>query len=170
MPMSSGLTSTLTDFTRRSEFANNPLAAGADGASSGPAKPGLLSRIRAWFGKLGRGIGRGLRMLVPSMAFVRYLIAFGVGIAATLTWQAYGSTARTAVAGWSPRLAWLAPPAASRGVSADRIKATSQALAAVHQSVDKLATEVSKLETQAGTAAPAEAAAPAASRRSSRRQ
>jgi hypothetical protein len=86
-----------------------------------------------------------------------------------LAWQAYGSTARSAVAGWSPRLAWLAPPAASRGVSAERIKATSQALAAVHQSVDKLATEVNRLETQAGTSGAAEAATPAASRRASRR-
>jgi hypothetical protein len=168
--MSSGLTSTLTDFTRRSDFAGSPLATPADGgASSGPARPGLLRRTGAWFGRLGRGIGKGLGMLVPSMAFARYLIAFGVGIGATLAWQAYGGTARSAVAGWSPRLAWLAPPAASHSVSADRIKATSQALAAVHQSVDKLATEVSRLETQAGTSGSAEAATPSSSKRSSRR-
>jgi hypothetical protein len=167
MPMSSGLTSTLSEFTRRSEFANSPLAASSGGPSSDPGKPGLFSRIGAWFGRLGRGIGKGLGMLVPTMALVRYLIAIGVGVAGTLGWQAYGSQARTAVAGWSPRLAWLAPPAAARGVSAERIKATSQALAAVHQSVDKLSTEVSKLETQASTAG--EAAAPAAPKRSSRR-
>jgi hypothetical protein len=166
--MSSGLTSTLSEFTRRSEFANNPLSAAATNGSD-QSKPGLFSRIGAWFGRLGRGVGKGLGMLVPSMALVRYLIAFGVGIVATLGWQAYGSQARTAVSGWSPRLAWLAPPAAARGASAERIKATSQALAAVHQSVDKLANEVGKLETQASAAASADAAPPAPSKRSSRR-
>jgi hypothetical protein len=169
MPMSSGLTSTLS--TRRSEFANSPLAAASsDGPSSDAGKPGLMSRMRAWFGRLGGRIGKWLGMLVPPLAFARYLLAFGVGIAATLAWQAYGNPARTAVAGWSPRLAWLAPAAAPRRVSADRIKATSQALSAVHQSVDKLATEVSKLETQASAVGTAEAPAQAQSRRASRRQ
>jgi hypothetical protein len=98
---------------------------------------GLVARIRSGFGKL------------RAAAFPRYLIAFLVGIGATLAWQAYAGPARKTIAGWSPRLAFLAPPAP--GVASDQIKATSLALAAVHQSVDKLASEVGKLETQAGT-------------------
>jgi hypothetical protein len=154
MPMSSGLTATLSEFTRRSGFTNNPLAAPPPGESPAPpAKTGLLMRIRALPGEL------------VSSSFPRYLLVFGAGVASTLAWQTYAAPARAAVAGWSPHLAWLAP--ASRGVSADRVKAASLALAAMHRSVDRLAGEVGKLE--AGTAEPAPAmAAPPRSWRSSR--
>jgi hypothetical protein len=157
MPMSSGLTSSLSEFTKRSEFAKSPLAgASADQPAAQPAgRRSLMTRTRA-----------SLRVLASS-ALVRYLIVFSAGIAATLAWQVYAGPARKAAAGWSPRLAWLAPAASPRGVSADRIKATSLALAAVHQSVDKLATEVVRLETQAGSV---EASTPPPSRRGSRRQ
>jgi hypothetical protein len=88
---------------------------------------------------------------------VRYLIAFFIGVAAVLVWQSYGGAAREAIARWSPLLGWLAPPAASvaqaapaasAGASPDQLKATSLALAAVRQSVDKLATEMGKLQAQ----------------------
>jgi hypothetical protein len=138
--MSSGLASTLSDFTKKSDFAKNPLAGQS---SSEPAprttKPNLIARTRAWFDKL------------VSFAFVRYLLASLIGVAATLAWQSYGGPARTTIAGWSPRLAWLAPAAVPRGISPDRIKATSLAIAAVHQSVDKLETEIGKLERQGGS-------------------
>jgi hypothetical protein len=104
------------------------------------------------------GVGK-----VRSAAFPRYLLAFLVGIGATLAWQAYAAPVRKTVAGWSPRLAFLAPPAP--GVSSDQVKATSLALAAVHQSVDKLATEVGRLENQASSEKPA----PTPSSRRSRR-
>jgi hypothetical protein len=42
----------------------------------------------------------------------RFLIPFCIGVAATLAWQSYGDTAREMIAGWSPQLSWLAPPAA----------------------------------------------------------
>jgi cell division septation protein DedD len=45
-------------------------------------------------------------------SFVRLLIAFCVGVAATLAWQSYGGTARKVIASWSPQLRWPAPQAA----------------------------------------------------------
>jgi len=51
----------------------------------------------------------------------------------------------TAIAGWSPHLAWAAPAAAPAGPSPERLKATSLALAAARQSIDKLTAEISKL-------------------------
>jgi len=93
------------------------------------------------------------------LAVTGYLMAIFIGAAATLAWQSYGGAARQTVAGWFPQLGWLAPPAspvaptapapaASAGASPDSLKATSLALAAVRQSVDKLATELNKLQAQ----------------------
>jgi hypothetical protein len=79
------------------------------------------------------------------LAFARLVIAFFLGVAATLAWQSYGRASRTAIAGWSPHLGWLAPAATPAGTSPERLKATSVALAAVRQSVDKLTTEIGKL-------------------------
>src|SRR5262249_3304415 len=101
-----------------------------------------------------------------AFTFARYLLAFFVGVAATLAWQSYSGGARKTVAGWSPRLAWLAPAAAPHGISPARIKAASPALAAVHQSVDKLAGEIGKMEAQGGSD---RTAASPPSRRGSRR-
>jgi hypothetical protein len=88
---------------------------------------------------------------VVSSAFARYLIAFFIGVTATLAWQSYGGAARKAIAGWSPHLGWLAPAAAPADTSRERLKATSLALVAARQSLDKLASELSKLQAQ-GTA------------------
>lgn len=130
----SSVTSALS--TRRAE-SNGPSA--VEPSSQSRPRLNLIARTRSGLRKLG------------SAALPRYLMAFLVGIGATLAWQAYAGPARKTIAGWSPRLAFLAP--AGPGVSSDQIKATSLALAAVHQSVDKLATEVGKLETQAGSSA-----------------
>jgi len=47
-----------------------------------------------------------------SRAFLRYLIACGIGVAGTLAWQAYGDEARQTVAMWGEQhgvpMAWLA--------------------------------------------------------------
>jgi hypothetical protein len=93
-----------------------------------------------------------------SHRFVRFLITFCVGVAATLAWQSYGDAAREAIAGAYPQLAWLAPqaeslaqaapdtavPAAPAAPSPDpqELKAMSVDLAAVRQSVDQLAAEL----------------------------
>jgi hypothetical protein len=98
----------------------------------------LITRVRLWLSKL------------VSFAFARVLMIFLLGFAAGIAWQSYGGGVRKAIAGWSPRLAWVAPTAASSGGSAERLKATSLALASVRQSVDKLASEIGKLQEEDG--------------------
>jgi hypothetical protein len=92
------------------------------------------------------------------------LIAFGVGIAATLAWESHGNTVRGTIANLSPQLGWLAPhaasvvdaaPAAPANASADQLAAISRSLAAVRQSVDKLAADLTKLQaTKPDTVSP----------------
>jgi hypothetical protein len=84
-------------------------------------------------------------------ALARFLIAFCIGIGATLAWQSYGDGAREMIAGSSPQLGWLAPeakPAQTRpnmtapaAPSADQqqLNALSLGLAAMRQSIDQLA-------------------------------
>jgi hypothetical protein len=93
-----------------------------------------------------------------SRALLRFLIAFGVGVAATLAWQSYGDAARETIARSSPQLGWLAPQAAALAQNASEtvaptepaapspdlqeLKAMLLDLAAVRQSVDQLADQV----------------------------
>src|SRR6266436_189247 len=100
----------------------------------------LITRIRLWLGKL------------FSLAFVRVVMIFLLGFAAGIAWQSYGGAVRKAIAGWSPRLAWVAPAAVPGGTSPERLKAMSLALAAARQSLDKLSTEINRLEVQGGDA------------------
>jgi hypothetical protein len=133
--MNASLTSTLSEFSKKSDFSASPLATEpSNKPSPPPIARNLITRARAWLDKL------------VAFRFARSLMMFFIGVAAALIWQWYGGMARKAAASWSPHLAWLAPgPPAS---SAERLKATSLALAAVRQDVDKLATEMSKLEAQ----------------------
>jgi hypothetical protein len=96
----------------------------------------LITRVRLWLSKL------------VSSAFTRVLMIFLVGFAAGIAWQSYGGGVRKVIAGWSPHLAWVAPAPASSSGSAERLKATSLALASVRQSVDKLASEIGKLQPE----------------------
>jgi hypothetical protein len=92
------------------------------------------------------------------VAFVRFMIFFFVGVATTLAWQSYGNAARRMVAHLAPRLGWLAPapaapsaagsyePRPAAGASPDQLAALSRSLAAVRQSVDRLAADVTKLQ------------------------
>jgi hypothetical protein len=41
-----------------------------------------------------------------SGGFVRYLVAMGIGVAATLTWQTYGEATKRIIATNAPELAW----------------------------------------------------------------
>ncbi len=113
----------------------------------------LIAKVRSWLGRV--------------FAFVRarvWLILL-IGFAAGLTWQWYSGPARRAIAGWSPRLAWMAPAAVPAGPSAERLRATSQALAAARQSIDRLNAEISKLQSQQSQ----QAASDRRSRRASQR-
>ena len=118
------------------------LSRGRPAAAERSNKPGLFARFRSMFTTVRSSLGK-----LVSFVFTRALLMLLIGFAAGMAWMSYGYVVRTAVAGWSPRLAWIAP-AASAGSSRDRIRATSQALAAVRQSVDKLATEVDRLQLQ----------------------
>src|SRR6266852_9692608 len=127
MPMNPNLTSAVSEFSKgRAERSSKP--------SLRTLVRNLIARVRLWLGKL------------VSFAFARVLMIFFVGFAAGLAWQSYGGGVRKAIAGWSPHLAWVAPAPVSSGGSAERLKATSLALATARQSLDKLATEISKLQ------------------------
>jgi hypothetical protein len=84
----------------------------------------------------------------PIFASIRFMMIFFIGVAAAMAWQIYGAATREVIARWSPHPAWLPPAAAPAGTSAERLKATSLALAATRQSLDKLTTEISKLQAQ----------------------
>ena len=93
-------------------------------------------------------------------SFVRFLAFLIIGVTGTLAWQSYAGPARETIASWSPRLAWLAPPAAPTGP--DQIVAISRDLAVVRQSVDKLAADITKLQSsQHGTDRTSASVAPA---------
>ncbi len=131
--MNSSPTSALSEFSRGSLGVESPNEPRLHAAGRG-----LLTMARSWLGRA-----------VP-FALVPFVLIFSLGVAATLVWQSYGSAAREVVAGWSPHLGWLAPAAASAAVPSERLRATSLALAAVRQSVDKLTTEVNRLQAQGG--------------------
>jgi hypothetical protein len=101
------------------------------------SKEPRLTRVRSWLGKL------------VSFAVARVLMIFLLGVAAGIAWQSYGAGLRKAIASLSPHhLTWLAPASATADAAAERLKATSLALAGVRQSVDKLAEEISKLQEE----------------------
>ncbi len=128
--MNPNLTSTLSEFSKgrpATERSNDPLLH--------RTARNLITTVRLWLSKL------------VSFAFVRVLVIFVIGFAAAFAWQSYGGGVRKAIAGWSARLEWLAP-AAPAGTSSERLKATTLALATARQSLDKLATEISKLQAQ----------------------
>jgi hypothetical protein len=91
-----------------------------------------------------------LRRRAPRAIF-RFLIAFCLGIMATLGWQSCGDAAREMIANWSEQFGWLAPapdaqashiiastsPAAPSSEIED-LKAMSLGLAIVRQNVDQL--------------------------------
>jgi hypothetical protein len=98
---------------------------------------------------------RSSRVKRTLLALAGLLIAFGIGIAATVAWQSHGNTVRGMIANLSPQLAWLAPQAApvadaaptgSASASPDQLMAISRSLAAVRQSVDKLAADITRLQ------------------------
>ena len=99
-----------------------------------PAKP--VTRVRSW-----------LHRLVP-FAFVRFLMIFFIGVVATLAWQSYERAARKVMA------SWLAPGPIAQAAStpfadatSDDLVAMSRSLAVLRDGVDKLAADITKLQT-----------------------
>jgi hypothetical protein len=85
---------------------------------------------------------------------MRFLIAFCVGVGATLGWQSYGDTARARIASSYPEFGWLAPRAAAAQTgpetaapSADPqdLKSLSFNLAAIGQRVDEIVASQDKV-------------------------
>jgi len=143
----------------RSKFAEGRWATDLS-ADMPPPHPSELNRVLRTRSSLRK---------LASLAITRVLIAFCIGVAVTLAWQSYGDAGREMIAKSSPHLAWLAPQqttsAASAGASPDlnQLKAMTRDLAAVRQSVDKLAAEITKLQvTKQGTPDRASAPPPAA--------
>jgi hypothetical protein len=148
VPMSSTLSPTQSEFST-GRWSTEPVP---DDAPRLPdLKGGRFKSKRPSFGKR------------ASRALVRFLITFGVGIAATLAWQSYGDAAREMVASSSEQLAWLAPQVAPGAQAAPRMiapatpaaspdleqfKAMSLGLAVVRQSVDQLAAQVAAGQEQ----------------------
>ena len=107
---------------------------------------------------------RSSRVKRALLALAGFLIAFCIGIAATLAWQSHGNAVGGMIANLSPQLAWLAPqaapvadaaPAASASASPDQLAVISRSLAAVRQSVDKLAADITKIQaTKLDTVSP----------------
>ena len=90
-----------------------------------------------------------------SRAFGRFLITFCIGVAATLAWQSYGDTAREMIAGSSPQLSWLAPPAApvaeapaAPSPDQEELKEIWLGLAGVRQRVDQIAAQLAAGQEQ----------------------
>ena len=82
-----------------------------------------LARMRSWLSELAP-LTRGrspLAELAP-LTFVRYLIAFFIGVVATVAWQSYRS-----------------------GTTQETVAATPAALDSLRQSVDRLAAEITKM-------------------------
>jgi hypothetical protein len=135
MPRDSRLSGALSEFAKGRWAAEPPL------------DPPLHPSERGWArsGRLNRAL----------LTFAHLLIAFCIGIGAAAAWQSYGDEARGKIASLSPRLGWLAPqpapiaqiaaPVGSAGASSEQIAALSRGLAAVRQSVDRLAADIAKL-------------------------
>jgi hypothetical protein len=147
MPTSSRLRVALSEFSEGRWAAEPP--------SDPPLHPTELDLIERM---------RSSRVKRALIALAGSLIAFSIGVAATLAWQSHGDPVRGMIANVSPRLAWLAPqaapvadaaPAASASASPDQLTAISRSLAAVRQSVDKLAADLTKLQaTKVDTVSP----------------
>jgi hypothetical protein len=100
----------------------------------------------------------GLRRGGSSGGLSRFIVSVGIGVGATLGWQAYGDTAREMLAGAYPQLGWLAPRAAAAqtmttsaasGRTVDQqLQDLTATLYAVRQRVDQLALQVAAGQDQ----------------------
>src|SRR6266481_1636268 len=135
---SSRLSVALSEFSK-SRWAGEP-------SSEPPLHPTELDLIRSV---------RSSRVKRALLAVTGFLLAICIGIGATLAWQSYGDKVRGMIANLSPQFAWLAPqavpvadavPAPSASASPEQLVAISRSLAAVRQSVDKLAADVTRLQ------------------------
>jgi len=89
--------------------------------------------------------GIGKRPLRTSI--LRFALAALIGVAGTLSWQAYGDRLRDAVRAWAPALDWLIAPGtpksatanADPGALAEQLKPIALDLAVVRKAIEQLA-------------------------------
>jgi hypothetical protein len=88
-----------------------------------PAERSLVARAWSWGRELAllTGVWSSLTALTP-LAFARYLIAFFIGVVATVAWQSYRG-----------------------GMKEEPVAATPAALDSMRQSIEKLAAEITKI-------------------------
>jgi hypothetical protein len=91
----------------------------------------LAVKARQWLVKL------------DSLPYTRVVMIFVAGFIVGMVWDSYNGAARKAIAGWSPHLSWMAPTASS-----ERLRTMELALSTARQSLNKLASEMSRLEAQ----------------------
>jgi hypothetical protein len=86
----------------------------------------------------------------------RFLIIFGMGVAATLAWQSHDNEIRAMIANSSPQLGWLAPQAALADTASEtapiapataspetqQLEVMSMSLVAMRQSIDQLTAQL----------------------------
>jgi hypothetical protein len=112
---------------------------GRAGPSNGqPAGQRLRARAQALIGAARSRLGR-----LTALPYARVVLIFVAGFAAGMIFDAYNGAARRAIAGTSPLLTWMAPTPSS-----ERLKTMEVALATARQSLNKLASEMSRLEVQ----------------------
>jgi len=92
----------------------------------------------------------------------RFLIIFGMGVAATLAWQSYDTGIRATIANSSPQRGWLAPQAALADTASEtaptasataspetqELEVISISLAAMQQSIDQLTAQLQASQQQ----------------------
>jgi hypothetical protein len=106
-------------------------AAGSTGQLLRASAQNLIATARSWLARLN------------SLPRTRVVLIFIAGFAAGIIWASYNGAARKTIAGWSPYLSWMAPT-----TSSERLRTMEIALATARQSLNKLATEMSRLEAQ----------------------
>jgi hypothetical protein len=108
--------------------------------------------------------GQPSRRKRASRALSLFLVAFCLGVAATLAWQSYGDTARQIIANSYPQVRWLAPQAKPVAQSApnmivlaapatpsfdqQQLTAMSLDLGAVRRSIDRIAAGQEQIREQ----------------------
>jgi hypothetical protein len=158
---------------------DSPGSPGREGGSSATEPSNNPSRHTAELKLVVRRARSWLSQLISS-TFIRLPMIFFIGVVTTLAWQSYSDAGREAIASWCrlqvPHATSVAQSASSpedlvavspdllKATSLDLLKATSVALAAVRESIDKLAADLTKLQTaERGAPDKASAASPQAS-------
>jgi hypothetical protein len=77
----------------------------------------------------------------PARLIARLLVMFLLGAVAAVAWQSYSHAAREMLAGLSPQLRWVAPPAETVDIVPDRYEQ-------ITRSVDRLANDIAASRDQ----------------------